>query len=153
MNDFNDEAERAKINCPSCGHDLSMFAESEPDADELWARRAIGIITDWRFPVGMVMLIIIWIAINIIFAPFEPQPVFTIATLAATVTTVTALQGPLILLTQRRSVERDRARDRATHLVATNTERDVHLVRDELRRLTAQVSELTKRMEPRATDS
>lgn len=144
------EVESALLSCPNCGHDLSMFMESDPDADELWARRAIEVIINWRFPVGMLVVIVIWIAFNLIFKPFEPQPVFTIATLAATVTTVSALQGPLILLTQRRALERDRQRDRATHLVAANTEHDVHVVRDQLRRLTAEVSALNKKIESRS---
>lgn len=143
--------------CPACGHGLSMFIESEPDADELWASKAIGIITNWRFPVGMVVLIVIWIAFNLIFEPFE-EVIFMIATLAAAITTVSALQGPLILLTQRRAVERDRQRDRATHQVVSNTEHDVHAMTQEVRRLSAEVTALAKRLEsgvidPSASDS
>ena len=148
MIDQTEEHKHLEMHCPNCDHDLSMFMEEEPDADELWARRAIGVIINWRFVPTMISLIVIWLVINIIFQPFEPHPIFMIATLAATVTTVTALQSPLILLTQRRAVERDRQRDRATHVIAANTEHDIHLLRDEVRRLTVEVSELAKRTEP-----
>lgn len=153
MSDSSDDVDTLLTNCPSCGHQLSMHMEEPPDTDELWAREAIKVITNWRFLAGMLFLIVLWLAFNIIFRPFEPHPIFMIATLAATVTTATALQGPLILLTQRRSVERDRQRDRATYQVAANTEHDVHLLREEVRRLTAEISGLSQANDSNAEDS
>lgn len=140
------EPDQMMTECPNCGHLLSMFMEAPPDADEVKASRVIGVVANWRFPAALLVLIVIWLAINIIFKPFEPHPMFMLSTLAATLATIAALQGPLILLTQRRSAMRDRERDRATYLVAANTERDMHALSDEVHRLAQELSKLSRRL-------
>jgi uncharacterized membrane protein len=51
-----------------------------------------------------------------------------------------ALQGPLILLTQRRAAERDRQRDREVLMVAANSEADLHRIDDKLDGLAAELT-------------
>ncbi len=132
------------MSCPNCGHHLSMFAEAPPDRAEIRASRVIGLVANWRFPAVLLVGIVIWLVINVVFRPFEPHPMFMLSTFAATLATIAALQGPLILLTQQRAATRDRERDRETYMVAANTEADLHQVRDELRRLTEEVTRLSE---------
>src|SRR5918994_1362610 len=81
-----------------------------------------------------------WLGLNLALRPFEPYPVVMLTGLAASLATVAALQGPLILLTQRQAAMRDRAREREALRVAVNTEADLH-------RLQQRVEALTERLE------
>lgn len=127
------------MECPQCGHELSMFMESEPDAGE---RRAVGVamaVATWWFPVGLLVSVLVWILVNVVFRPFEPYPTLMLSVLAATLATVAACQGPLILLTQRRAATRDRAREQETLRVTEHTEADLHDVIARLGRIEAAV--------------
>ena len=114
------------LQCPSCGHHLSMFAEAEPTPGERRATRVADAVASWRFPVVLVVLIAAWVVVNLITQPLDPHPQVMLTGLGAALATIAACQGPLILLTQRRAALRDRARDRETYLVATHTEADLH---------------------------
>ena len=63
---------------------------------------------------------------NVVARPLQPYPVVVLAWISAVLATVAALQGPLILLAQRRSALRDRQRDEEAFRVAINTEGDLH---------------------------
>ncbi len=80
-------------------------------------------------------LIATWIVVNAVWQPFAPYPVVTLAVISAALACATALQGPLILVTQRRAAERDRMRDREQLRVAMNTEQDLHTLHDKIDRL------------------
>jgi uncharacterized membrane protein len=128
--------------CPNCGHQLSMFMDAEPDRAELRANRVLGVVTSWWFPAGLLIGIVVWLGVNVAFRPFEPYPVIMLAGLAAVLSTIAALQGPLILLTQRRAARRDRERERETYLVAAHTEADLHDVRARIDELADRVTQL-----------
>jgi uncharacterized membrane protein len=70
--------------------------------------------------------------LNVVARPFAPYPTVMLAGISATLATVAALQGPLILLSQRRAAERDRGRDEEALRVAVNAEGDVHRVENKL---------------------
>jgi uncharacterized membrane protein len=55
-----------------------------------------------------------------------------LAGISATLATVAALQGPLILLSQHRAAARDRRRDDEALRVAINAEGDVHRIERKL---------------------
>ena len=74
---------------------------------------------------------------NVVAQPFEPYPVIIFAVISAVLATIAALQGPLILLTQRRASMRDRDRDREALMVAVNAESDIHRVERKLDDLAA----------------
>jgi uncharacterized membrane protein len=97
------------------------------------------VFASWRFPVLLLVAVAAWVLINVIARPIEPYHMAMVGILGATLGTNAACQGPLILLTQRRSAMRDRKRDRATYLVAANTEADLHDVRNRLVNLTVLV--------------
>lgn len=73
-----------------------------------------------------------WVVFNVVARPFTPYPTVMLAGISATLATVAALQGPLILLSQRRAADRDRRRDEEALRVAINAEGDLHRVERKL---------------------
>jgi len=127
--------------CPACGHELSMFFDEEASGAERLAAAIAGRVASWWFAGTLLGLVAIWIAVNVVAEPFEPYPVIVFAVISAVLATVAALQGPLILLTQRRAAERDRARDREALMVAVNAEADIHRLERKLDSLAASLGQ------------
>jgi uncharacterized membrane protein len=124
-----------------------MFAEPEPEVGERFAIGVAAAVATWWFPMVLLAGITGWLVVNITARPLEPYPMIVIAGLAAVLSTIAALQGPLILLTQRRAAMRDRARDRETYRVAANTEADLHQVKQRLDELIEQLDALSARVD------
>jgi uncharacterized membrane protein len=118
--------------CPSCGHQLSMWHPPEPRRGERYAMHLVDAVASWRFALAVLGLIAAWVVWNVSTKPFEPYPVIIFAVMSAVLATVTSLQGPLILLAQRRAAERDRGRDEVALHVAINAEADLHRVEAKL---------------------
>ncbi len=113
--------------CPACGHELSMFEEDdEMGRGEQLATRIADGVASWWFAGTVLTLIAIWVVVNVVAKPFDPYPVIIFAVISAVLASIAALQGPLILLTQRRAASRDRDRDREALMVAVHAESDIH---------------------------
>lgn len=117
-----------EIRCPGCGHELSMFHAPEPRPGEHYAMRIADTVASWRFVLTLLALIAVWLTWNLVAKPFTPYPVIMFAVMSSVLATVASLQGPLILLCQRRAADRDRARDEETLRVTVNAEADLHRV-------------------------
>ena len=118
--------------CPHCGHELSMFAEPMADRAETVAGKVADAVGSWWFLLVLIMVSSGWIVVNLVVEPLQPDPSAMLGYLGTALTAVTALYGPLILLAQRRSAARDRARDREALRVATRTEGDLHAILERL---------------------
>src|SRR4051794_29345772 len=125
------------MHCPACGHELSMFEPATPERGEVVAMRIADAVASWWFPATLFALITAWVAWNVVAQPFEPYPMIMFAVISAVLATVAALQGPLILLSQRRAAARDRQRDEEALRVAVQSEGDVHRIEEKLDRLLA----------------
>ncbi len=121
-----------ELQCPNCGHTLSMWHVPEPGRAESLAMRVADTVASWPFAGTVVGLIAVWIVWNVAARPFEPYPVIIFAVISAVLATIAALQGPLVLLAQRRSSSRDRARDGETLRIAMHTEADLHRLEDKI---------------------
>jgi uncharacterized membrane protein len=116
------------VRCPTCGHQLSMWQPPEPARGERSAMRIAERVASWWFVVTVLALIAAWVVWNATARPFQPYPVIIFAVISAVLATVGSLQGPLILLAQRRAADRDRGRDEETLHIAMNAEADLHRV-------------------------
>jgi uncharacterized membrane protein len=123
--------------CPNCGHMLSMWQAPAPARGEAAAMRVANTVASWPFAATVLFLIGAWVAWNVAARPFQPYPVIVFAVISAVLATVSALQGPLVLLAQRRAAGHDRARDGEVLRVAMNAEADLHRVEAKLDRLIA----------------
>lgn len=121
--------------CPACGHALSHYEDEQDGRSERLAAAIADHVATWWFAGTMLVALAAWIIVNIAWRPFEPHPVVTLAVISAVLACVTALQGPLILVTQRRAAERDRMRDREALRVAMHAEADLHAVHVKIDRL------------------
>jgi uncharacterized membrane protein len=128
------------VRCPACGHELSMFHTVAPDRGEAFAMRIANAVASWWFPTLVFALIAGWVVWNVTAQPFEPYPTIMFAVISAVLATVAALQGPLILLSQRRAAARDRERDEEALRVAVRSEGDVHRIEAKLDELLARPS-------------
>lgn len=107
-----------------------MFMESSQSKGEAFAVSVARVVGSIWFPIMMIFLITAWIVINVAFRPFEPYPTLMVAGLACGLASMSALQGPLILLAQRRGAERDRAREREMIHLLERIEGDIHTLRE-----------------------
>lgn len=112
--------------CPACGHALSHYEDEQIGRSERLAAAIADHVATWWFAGAVLVSLATWVIVNVAWRPFEPYPVVTLAVISAALACVTALQGPLILVTQRRAAERDRMRDREALRVAIHTEEDLH---------------------------
>jgi uncharacterized membrane protein len=131
--------------CPACGHSLSDYEDDEMSRGELLAAAIADHVATWWFAATVLMLLATWVLVNVVWRPFEPYPVVTLAVISAVLACVTALQGPLILVTQRRAAERDRLRDREALRVAMHAETDLHVLSEQVGRLQASIDRITGR--------
>lgn len=116
--------------CPNCGHELSMYIEPQGvSRAENVAARLADFFGSWLFMLVLAVAIVAWLAVNLVVGLLEPEPSLVFSQLDIALAIVAAMQGPLILLTQRRDAERDRARDIELFHIAVNTEEDVHAIR------------------------
>lgn len=122
--------DRQSFACPNCGHELSMYTEPHgASRAENVAARLADFFGSWFFLLFLAVAIIAWLAVNLVVGLLEPQPSLAFSQLDIALAIVAAMQGPLILLTQRREAGRDRARDIEIFHIALNTEADVHALR------------------------
>ena len=118
--------------CPACGHHLSMFETPEPGRGERVAGFFADHVASWWFPTGVLVAVSSWVIVNVTAQPFDPYPTVMYAVISAVLATIAACQGPLILLAQRRSAMRDRARDVEVLHVTRNNEADLHRLEEKL---------------------
>ena len=118
--------------CPACGHELSSYRPPAASTGEEAAARIAGIIAGWGFPIIVLAGVVTWGVVNVIAQPIEPYPVVVLGWISAVLATIAACQGPLILLSQRRSSMNDRARDEEAFHVALHAESDIHELRQSI---------------------
>lgn len=122
--------DRQSFACPNCGHELSMYIEPDGfNRAEVVAARLADLFGSWLFMLLLAVAIVTWLAVNLVVGALETGPSAVLSNLDIALAVVAAMQGPLILLTQRRDAERDRARDIEIFHIALNTEEDVHAIR------------------------
>lgn len=64
----------------------------------------------WYFATTIALFLAAWISANLLFRPFEPYPVVILAVISAALGSLAAIQGPIILMSQRRQARLDRLR-------------------------------------------
>jgi uncharacterized membrane protein len=141
----------AEQRCPACGVSKVEFARHErramgaglvdddvleriardepasrpmaPDRDA--ADRVASLVASWAFPLTVLSLIVVWLLVNLVLRTFEPFHIVFLAVVSATLASLGALQGPIILRVQRRQRQRDRERDETDHYVNLRAELEI----------------------------
>ncbi len=131
------------LECPACGHQLSMYEPPQPDRGERAAAWVAGHLASWWVPATIIAVVVLWAIWNVAARPFEPHPVIIFAAISGVLSTVAAAQGPLILLAQRRAAMNDRARDEETFRITSRSEADLHVLTTKLDALADRVDRST----------
>lgn len=123
--------------------------EVENDADRPVFRlaRTFG---SWPFFVAIFGFLAVWVGVNAIWQPFEPYPVIVFAVTSAVLASMAALQGPIIIMSQRQQRERDRVRARADYRVNLKAELEIRYLDEKVDRL---LESAAKRSEPNSPGS
>ncbi|MCE7989904.1 MAG: DUF1003 domain-containing protein [Caldilinea sp. CFX5] len=112
---------------------------------DVCAEAVAAIVSSWYFAGGIFVFLLTWIAVNVQWRPFEPYPAIVLAVIGAVFASLSALQGPIILMVQKRQRQRDRLQadhDYLTNLKAELEIRYLHEKMDEM--LTRQGSIMTR---------
>ncbi len=109
---------------------LELIARNEPATrrmtpDRDAADRIARFVASWAFPLAVLTLIVVWLLVNVTLRPFEPFPILFLAVVSATLASLGALQGPIILRVQRRQRQRDHDRDETDHRVNLRAELEI----------------------------
>lgn len=86
----------------------------------------------WKFIFFFFLFLAVWISINIWFLinrPFDPYPFILLNLILST---LAAVQAPIILMSQNRFAERDRIQAHYDYMVNRKAEREIHDVQKDL---------------------
>lgn len=129
--------------------DADLDFEAEDEAEPLIFRLA-RMFGSWPFFIAIFGFLAIWIGINLIWKPFNPYPVVVFAVTSAVLASMAALQGPIIIMSQRQQRTRDRRRAKADYRVNLKAELEIQYLDEKVDTLLAANAKLQRRMN--ATD-
>jgi uncharacterized membrane protein len=119
----------------------NKVVSEETDEDNMsaysWKQRladkvaAVG--GSWTFISGFIIFMSVWIAVNLIMAKnqkaFDPYPFILLNLLLST---IAALQAPVIMMSQNRQEEKDRKRSKQDYMVNLKAELEIQLLHEKL---------------------
>jgi len=105
---------------------------------ERLADRVAAAIGSWRFSGAVLLALLLWVSANIAFQPFDPFPVIVLAVISAALASLAALQGPILLMSQRRQLKRDRLSAQNDYRVNLKAELEIRHLDEKLDRVLAQ---------------
>lgn len=123
---------------PHLSKEKNNFGQNAADSLAKWAG-------SWAFIIGFIIFLCIWISLNGYFwmkyaqgSPFDPYP-FILLNLV--LSCITAIQAPIILMSQRRAGEIDRIKAKYDYLINRKSEKKIEEIQKQLSRM----EELIKR--------
>jgi uncharacterized membrane protein len=85
----------------------------------------------WAFLIVFILLIMVWITVNILMVEYKWDP-YPFILLNLALSSISALQAPIILMSQNRQAERDRINARYDYLVDRKAEREIRDMQKDL---------------------
>jgi uncharacterized membrane protein len=103
---------------------LLEFEDRNPSLTSRIADRVAGFAGSWKFILSFAVIMVSWILINLylLSRPFDPFPFILLNLLLST---VAAIQAPIIIMSQNRKEEKDRQRAVNDYLVNLKSEIEV----------------------------
>jgi uncharacterized membrane protein len=103
---------------------LLVFEDTKPGFVSQLADKVASFGGSWKFIVSFAFIMIIWIIINVYFLqkPFDPFPFILLNLLLST---IAALQAPIIMMSQNRKEEKDRQRAVNDYLINLKSEIEI----------------------------
>ena len=91
---------------------LYAFEESNPTFSNKLADRIAMFGGSWYFILAFLVVMMTWMVVNVLFTRFDPYPFILLNLLLST---IAALQAPVIMMSQNRKEEKDRQRKESPH--------------------------------------
>ncbi len=138
-------AERPRLDVPSGGpRRFSAFLRLNPDSVGAFAEGIARFLGTGRFLAVQTMIVVVWIALNVVAVNlrWDPYP-FILLNLAFS--TQAAYAAPLILLAQNRQADRDRVQAEEDRARAASTRADTEYLAREIASLRVAVGDLATR--------
>lgn len=103
---------------------LFEFEESKPSLAGRIADHVAAFGGSWRFILSFALLMVLWMGINVYFLkkPFDPYPFILLNLLLSS---IAAIQAPIIMMSQNRKEEKDRQRATNDYLINLKAEIEV----------------------------
>lgn len=95
----------------------------------------------WGFLIGSVVIIGAWIVMNLLMIQYQWDP-YPFILLNLALSSVSALQAPIILMSQNRQAERDRINARYDYLVDRKAEREIRDMQADLEEIKEMIRNL-----------
>jgi uncharacterized membrane protein len=110
---------------------LMEFEEPNPPFSSKVADRVATFGGSWKFIIFFLCFMLVWIAVNLYFIskPFDPYPFILLNLLLST---IAALQAPVIMMSQNRKEEKDRQRAVNDYLVNLKAEIEIRNMHEKL---------------------
>jgi uncharacterized membrane protein len=107
------------------------FEQSRSWSERLSDRVTVAI-GSWSFATTVFFFLAGWVSLNILFKPFDPYPVIILAVISAVLGSLAALQGPIILMSQRRQARLDRLRAENDYRLNLKAELEIRYLAEKL---------------------
>ena len=108
---------------------LYAFEESNPTFSNKLADRIAMFGGSWYFILAFLVVMMTWMVVNVLFTRFDPYPFILLNLLLST---IAALQAPVIMMSQNRKEEKDRQRAVNDYLVNLKAEIEVRNLHQKL---------------------
>lgn len=95
---------------------------------EAHADRVVELVGSWGFAGAILIGLLVWILVNILIRPMGQNPLFPVALVGAVLASLAAIQGPIILMSQRNQAHRDRLRAENDYRVNLKAELEIQYV-------------------------
>ncbi len=106
--------------------------ERERTAAQRLADGLVGVIGSFWFSSSILLMLATWLILNVGFRLFEPYPTITLTVISAALASLAAIQGPIILMSQRSRGERDRLRAENDYEVNLKAELQIRYMGDKI---------------------
>ena len=113
-------------------------------------QKAADVITafggSWTFIIIFLAIVVLWIAVNLyqfFFRTWDPYP-FILLNLGLSL--LAAIQAPIILMSQNRQTERDRAKSERDYMVNRKAEREIEDVQKDLHEIKETLSQIKSKL-------
>jgi uncharacterized membrane protein len=116
---------------------LKEFEETSPSLSSRLADRVTRFGGSWKFILAFTFFMVLWMGVNVylLTKPFDPYPFIF---LNLVLSTIAALQAPLIMMSQNRKEQKDRQRAVNDYLVNVKAEVEIRNVHEKLDLLIAE---------------
>jgi len=140
------ELDREVITSIRAGEILTGVLAAHSAEGEVVADRVAAAVGSWQFPIMIRALLAIWISINLLLRPFEPYPTIVLSMISAALGSLAALQGPIIMFSQRKQAHHDRVRSQNDYRVNLKAELEIRYLNKKLDLVLARQEKILRKL-------